>query len=99
MILAGGCLGRLVGLFLHFWLGVTDAEPGIFALVGSTAVLAGSGQIRLFLATVMLEITDQLVLAPYVVLAAMVATFVADKLTHHGLYHALIHQQGLPYLA
>ena len=89
MIVIGGCLGRLFGLLLHFGLGLTSAEPAIFALVGSTSVLAGSGQIRLFLATVMLEITDQLRLAPFVVLAAMVATFTAECLSPHGLYHAL----------
>jgi len=79
-------------------MGFQDAEPSIFALIGSTAVLAGSGQIRLFFATVMLEITGQLQLVPFVALAAMVATFTASMFSDHGLYHALIHQMGLPYL-
>ncbi len=74
MIIIGGCVGRLFAVALRLGLGFDEIEPSIFALVGSTAVLAGSGQIRLFLATVMLEITDQLHLAPFVALAAMVAT-------------------------
>lgn len=85
MIVIGGCAGRLYGYVLHFWLHIAEVEPSILALIGSTAVLAGSGQIRLFFATVMLEITDQLHLAPFVALAAMIATFVADKFSHHGL--------------
>jgi hypothetical protein len=47
---------------------------------------------------VMLEITGQLQLVPFVALAAMVATFTASMFSDHGLYHALIHQMGLPYL-
>ena len=61
-------------------------------------MLAGSGQIRLFLTLVMLEITDQLHLVPFVALAAIVSVVVAGSFSPHGLYHALIHQLNLPYL-
>jgi chloride channel 7 len=99
MIVIGGCLGRLFGLVIRSipFLG-SFSEPSFFALIGSTSVLAGSGQIRLFLTVVMLEITDQLHLAPFVALAAIVSVLSAKLLSPHGLYHALIEQAGLPYL-
>ena len=97
MIVIGGCLGRLFALGIGAFVGYA-AEPSIFALLGSTSVLAGSGQIRLFLTVVMLEITDQLHLVPYVALAAIVSVNVAGQISKHGLYHANIHQLRLPYL-
>ena len=46
MIVIGGCMGRLVGLLARAHLG-SYCEPSFLALIGSTALLAGSGQIRL----------------------------------------------------
>ena len=74
------------------------SEPGLFALTGATALMAGSGRIRLFLTVIMLEVTDQLHLAPFVALSAIVAVYTGEMLSHHGLYHALIEASGLPYL-
>ena len=100
MICVGGCYGRLAGLALRSVTVVGfPADPGLFALLGATAVLCGSGyNIRLFFTLVMLEITDQLHLAPFVALAAMTAVLAAGAVAHHGLYHALIDVAGLPYL-
>lgn len=100
MIVIGGCLGRLFALVLRAVAPTLrfSLEPSIFALIGATSLLAGSGQIRLFLTVVMLEITDQLHLVPFVALAAAISVIVAEAFSSHGLYHALIHQQGLPYL-
>ena len=97
MLIIGGSSGRLFGLFVHE-LYPLNADPGLFALFGATATLAGSGQIRLFLTMVMLEITDQLHLVPFVAVAAVVAVASASLLTGEGLYHALIEAAGLPYL-
>ncbi|KAL1518469.1 hypothetical protein AB1Y20_002761 [Prymnesium parvum] len=102
LIVIGGCLGRLFCLLLldahAFQASTSPLEPGLFALLGSTAVLAGSGQIRLFFTVVMLEVTDQLNFAPYVALTAIVSVLVANCLVAHGLYHALIEEASLPYV-
>ena len=44
LIVIGGCLGRLFALGMQTSFGYL-AEPSIFALLGSTSVLAGSGQV------------------------------------------------------
>eukprot|EP00656_Telonema_subtile_P053625 TRINITY_DN7816_c0_g1_i5.p1 TRINITY_DN7816_c0_g1~~TRINITY_DN7816_c0_g1_i5.p1 ORF type:complete len:358 (+),score=84.78 TRINITY_DN7816_c0_g1_i5:209-1282(+) len=97
----GGCMGRLWGLgFLEMFdaLGWTNAtDPGVFAVVGSAAFMAGSGQIMMFLAVVTLEITNDLTYMPAIALAAIIACFTGSQFTH-GLYHELIHVAGLPYL-
>ena len=60
--------------------------------------MAGCGQIRLFLTMVMVEVTGQIVLVPYVCLAAMASVACASQISDHGLYHALLHAAHLPYL-
>lgn len=47
---------------------------------------------------IMLETTGQLELGPYLAAAAIVGVWVSQLFTRHGLYHALIHAAGLPYL-
>ena len=48
---------------------------------------------------IMLEITDQLPLAPFIALSSIVAVLVAQLCSSQGgLYHALIHAAHLPYL-
>ena len=64
-------------------------------LLGSLLLLTASGSIpwmsvRLFFTMVMLEVTNQLELVPYVALTAIISTFVASLASPHGLYHALI---------
>lgn len=55
-MVVGGAIGRLFAVC--FWLEAeSDMEPGLFALIGATAFMAGSGQIRLFLTTVVLEVS------------------------------------------
>ncbi len=47
---------------------------------------------------VMLEITGQIELTPFVAVSAIVGDVAASSVTGHGLYHALIEAAGLPYL-
>ena len=98
LIITGACSGRLYALLLMLASAPGVAEPGLFALFGATSLLAGSGQIRLFFTMVMLEITGQINVAPFVAVSAIVGNAVASFVTRHGLYHALIEAAGLPYL-
>ena len=98
LIITGACSGRLYALLLMLASAPGVAEPGLFALFGATSLLAGSGQIRLFFTMVMLEITGQINVAPFVAVSAIVGNAAASFVTRHGLYHALIEAAGLPYL-
>ena len=93
LMVIGGAIGRLYAVLLDL-----KADPGLYALAGATAFMAGSGQIRLFLTMIMLETTGQLQLGPYLAAAAITGVWVSQLFTRQGLYHALIHAAGLPYL-
>jgi len=98
MMFLGGCVGRLVGMGVFYWSGYhVRNDPGVFAAVGAAAFMGGSGRIMLFLATVMLEITSDLVYLPGIVVGVVVAGGVSGCFSE-GLYHELIHENGLGYL-
>eukprot|EP00928_Gymnodinium_smaydae_P031485 TRINITY_DN23092_c0_g1_i2.p1 TRINITY_DN23092_c0_g1~~TRINITY_DN23092_c0_g1_i2.p1 ORF type:complete len:948 (+),score=176.69 TRINITY_DN23092_c0_g1_i2:58-2844(+) len=72
-------------------------DPGVGAIVGAAAFLGGSGRITLFTTVMMVEITgDPLMIFP-VGISAMIAVIIGNKF-NHGLYHALIDVQSMPYL-
>jgi len=68
----------------------------MFGVCGAAAVLAGSGRLRLFLTSLMLEMTSQAALGPFVAVAAVIGVFVGSFCTHHGLYHGLIELARAP---
>ena len=67
------------------------------ALIGMAAFMGGSGKILMFLAIVLLEITNDMNMLPPLCLALLIALWVGKNF-NHGLYHELIHIQGWPYL-
>ena len=81
----GACLGRLVGqvlfgLHVHFGMfrHVTDVEPGIYAMVGSAAVLAGVSRMTVSLVVIMFELTGGLNYVVPFSLAVISAKWVGD---------------------
>jgi len=89
-------MGRLYGLLIRE-MGDKEHDPGYSAVVGACAFMGGSGRILMFLASMMLEVTNDLTLVPPLVLALFIAQTVGN-LFNHGLYHSLISVQSLPYL-
>ena len=61
------------------------------------AFLSGSGRITMFLATVIIELTDDASLIGPVGVASIISMIVGNFF-NHGLYHGLIPVQNLPYL-
>ena len=98
-ILIGACLGRLWGLALNYMddFNTTVGDPGIYALVGAAAMLAGSGRVPLFFSAVLVEITNDREFIPPLVLGTFVAMLVGNRF-NHGYYHSLIHMNHLPIL-
>ena len=72
-------------------------DPGMYAVVGMSAFLSGSGRITLMLATVIIELTDDASLIGPVGVAAIIAMIVGN-LFNHGLYHGLIPVMNMPFL-
>ncbi|KAH6056714.1 chloride channel protein [Parastagonospora nodorum] len=92
---AGALFGRLVAQFLP---SSSSASPGIFAMVGSAAFLAGISHMSISLAVIMFELTGQLSYVVPHMLAILVAKWVADTISAEGVYDLAQTVLGHPFL-
>jgi chloride channel 3/4/5 len=91
--LDGGALfGRLVEQL------VPHASPGIFAMIGAGAFLAGVSRMTLSLCVIMFELTGELEYVVPHMIAIMVAKWVADTLEPEGVYDLAQAVLGHPFL-
>ncbi|KAK0267936.1 hypothetical protein LTR35_015868 [Friedmanniomyces endolithicus] len=89
---AGSLFGRLVGQ----WVG--GISPGIFAMVGAAAFLAGVSRMTISLCVIMFELTGELeYIVPHMI-AIMVAKWVADALGKESVYDLAQAVLGHPFL-
>ncbi|KAF2869831.1 chloride channel-like protein 3 [Massariosphaeria phaeospora] len=89
---AGALFGRLVGQ------SITSISPGIFAMVGAAAFLAGVSRMTISLAVIMFELTGQLDYVVPHMLAILVAKWVADAISSEGVYDLAQTVLGHPFL-
>ncbi|KAH7414299.1 chloride channel [Phaeosphaeria sp. MPI-PUGE-AT-0046c] len=89
---AGALFGRLVGQLLP------SISPGIFAMVGAAAFLAGVSRMTISLAVIMFELTGQLSYVVPHMLAILVAKWVADAISSEGVYDLAQNVLGHPFL-
>mmetsp|Transcript_24129 Transcript_24129/g.44302 ORF Transcript_24129/g.44302 Transcript_24129/m.44302 type:complete len:763 (-) Transcript_24129:21-2309(-) len=82
----GGCFGRALGVIvkrfgpLLFAMDV-PIEPGIYAMVGAGAMLAGVSRLTVSLAVVLVELTGGLTYVVPFMLAVLIAKWVGDSMT------------------
>ncbi|MCJ1478641.1 hypothetical protein MMC13_007322 [Lambiella insularis] len=89
---AGAFFGRLIGQW------ITTISPGIFAMVGAAAFLAGVSRMTISLCVVMFELTGELeYIVPHMI-AILVAKWVADALEREGVYDLAQTVLGHPFL-
>lgn len=89
---AGALFGRLIGQ----WIGTIS--PGIFAMVGAGAFLAGVSRMTVSLVVIMFELTGELeYIVPHMI-AIMVAKWIADALSSEGVYDLAQTVLGHPFL-
>jgi chloride channel 3/4/5 len=89
---AGALFGRLVGQL------IPSISPGIFAMVGAAAFLAGVSRMTISLAVIMFELTGQLSYVVPHMLAILVAKWVADAISSEGVYDLAQNVLGHPFL-
>ena len=89
---AGAFFGRLVG---QCALGIS---PGIFAMVGAAAFLAGVSRMTISLCVIMFELTGELEYVVPHMIAILVAKWVADALEREGVYDLAQTVLGHPFL-
>ena len=89
---AGSFFGRLIGQW------ISDISPGIFAMVGAAAFLAGVSRMTISLCVIMFELTGELeYILPHMI-AILVAKWVADALGKDGVYDVAQSILGHPFL-
>ncbi|KAH9942350.1 chloride channel [Epithele typhae] len=108
----GACAGRVVGILIQ-WAQFSYPNspafkpcggdlnciiPGLYAMVGAAATLAGATRTTVSLAVIMFELTDTLTYAVPVMLSVLVAKTVADAIEPKGIYDLVIELSQLPYL-
>lgn len=89
---AGALFGRLLGQ----WVG--GISPGIFAMVGAAAFLAGVSRMTISLCVIMFELTGELEYVIPHMIAILVAKWVADALGKEGVYDLAQNVLGHPFL-
>ena len=89
---AGSFFGRLLGQSIQ------TISPGIFAMVGAGAFLAGISKMTISLCVIMLELTGEMrYILPHMI-AIMVAKWVSDLISAEGVYDLTMSQLGHPFL-
>ncbi|KIK67362.1 hypothetical protein GYMLUDRAFT_37467 [Collybiopsis luxurians FD-317 M1] len=108
---AGALVGRVIGILLQYLrfqnphTGLFRActadkciVPGLYAMVGAAATLAGVTRTTVSLAVIMFELTDTLSYTIPIMIAVLCAKTTADALEERGIYELVIDVAHLPYL-
>nr|UTD53591.1 chloride channel C X1 [Casuarina glauca] len=94
VILAGASYGRLVG---RLFASISSLDTGLFALLGAASFLGGTMRMTVSLCIILLELTNDLLLLPLVMLVLLISKTVADNF-NKGVYDQILKLKGLPYM-
>ncbi|KAH1080613.1 hypothetical protein J1N35_020374 [Gossypium stocksii] len=94
VILAGAGYGRLIGRLFD---PITKLDVGLFALLGAASFLGGTMRMTVSLCVILLELTNDLLLLPLVMLVLLISKTVGDMF-NHGVYDQIVKLKGLPYM-
>ena len=95
-MMIGAGVGRLVGELLYK-VAPDTVEPGLYALVGASAVLGGITRMTISLTVIMVESSNDINFILPIMLALAFAKLVGDLFTH-SLYDVLMDLENIPYL-
>lgn len=94
VILAGASYGRIIGTLLG---PLTDLNAGLFALLGAASFLGGTMRMTVSVCVILLELTNDLLMLPLVMLVLLISKTVADCF-NKGVYDQIVEMKGLPYM-
>ncbi|KAJ0960341.1 hypothetical protein J5N97_001825 [Dioscorea zingiberensis] len=94
VILTGATYGRLVGMLMGSH---STLDHGLFAVLGSASLLGGTMRMTVSVCVIILELTNNLLLLPLVMLVLLISKSVADTSTAN-IYDLIVKLKGLPYL-
>ena len=96
-IFCGAALGGALGHVAETLLPNSNVQPGAFALVGMAAVFSGAARAPLTAILIAFELTNDYELVLPLMLAAGIATFVADRLHPESVYTLPLRHEGIVY--
>ncbi|KAI3786866.1 hypothetical protein L1987_40900 [Smallanthus sonchifolius] len=94
VIVTGASFGRLVGLLIG---SNSNLNHGLFAVLGAASLLGGSMRMTVSLCVILLELTNNLLLLPLIMLVLLVSKTVADAF-NNNIYDQIMTLKGFPYL-
>lgn len=93
-IVIGASCGRFVGMLVGDH---SSLNHGLYAVLGAASFLGGSMRTTVSLCVVILELTNNLLLLPLIMLVLLVSKTVADAF-NGNIYDLIMKAKGLPYL-
>ncbi|TGJ78526.1 hypothetical protein E0Z10_g10239 [Xylaria hypoxylon] len=108
----GALSGRAVGIIMEIWqhnhpnffvFGKCDPDvpcvtPGVYAIIGAAATLAGVTRLTVSIVVIMFELTGALSYVLPIMIAVMLSKWVGDAFSRRGIYESWIHFNGYPFL-
>ncbi|KDP30234.1 hypothetical protein JCGZ_17016 [Jatropha curcas] len=94
VIVTGASYGRFVGMVVG---SNSSLNHGLFAVLGAASFLGGSMRMTVSLCVIILELTNNLLLLPLIMLVLLVSKTVADAF-NHNIYDIIMKLKGFPYL-
>ncbi|XP_028760784.1 putative chloride channel-like protein CLC-g [Neltuma alba] len=93
-ILIGASYGRAVGMLVGK---SSTLSHGLFAVLGAASFLGGSMRMTVSLCVILLELTNNLLLLPLMMLVLLISKTVADAF-NASIYDLIMKAKGFPYL-
>ncbi|KAL8497820.1 hypothetical protein ACS0TY_021238 [Phlomoides rotata] len=94
IIVIGASYGRFIGMCVG---SSSNLTPGLFAVLGSASLLGGSMRMTVSLCVIILELTDDLLMLPLIMIVALISKSVADVFDEN-IYDLIMALKGLPHL-
>ncbi|KAL5547752.1 hypothetical protein UlMin_002983 [Ulmus minor] len=94
VIVTGASYGRFVGMLIGSH---SNLNHGLYAVLGAASFLGGSMRMTVSLCVIILELTNNLLLLPLIMLVLLISKTVADAF-NGNIYDLIMKSKGLPYL-
>ncbi|KAJ7979001.1 Chloride channel protein [Quillaja saponaria] len=94
VIVTGASYGRFVGMLVGKH---SSLNHGLYAVLGAASFLGGSMRMTVSLCVIILELTNNLLLLPLIMLVLLVSKTVADAF-NGNIYDLIMKAKGFPYL-
>merc|ERR1711879_789898 len=100
-MLTGALVGRILGEIIassQVEAAVTLADAGVYAMVGSAAMLGGFTHMTIAVVVILVEAARDLSLVAPLMLSISVSHIVSTCVNHHSYDEVLILRKGVPFL-